>query len=395
MKIAYFTDSLLFSIGGVSNSLLNLSTSISKNGHKITIFAPKSPTQASKKKLLKGIKIDFFPSIEAPWNPRLRIGPPLSPRILTKIKRDDPDIIHFHTPFLIGASAVVLGKSLKKPIVGTFHTYFMQPEYLKAAGINIPVKPLTNFLWKYAAFFYNQCDVVIAPSESVRKDLKKNGVKKPIHTISNFINEDQFKLLSIKQLLALRVKLKLSKKVILYVGRLSHEKSLDILLKSFAKVLKKIGDISLLIIGEGQIESELKSLTKALGIKDRVVFMGSVSQETLLSGGYFQLADTFATASGSETQGIALIEAMYFGLPLVGISRKGTYDVIKNVGLLSRPKDTSGLAKNILRVLTDESLKKKLSKASRKSFTQKYAAKKIVNQFENLYKQLSKRSQIY
>lgn len=391
MKIAYFTDSLLFSIGGVSNSLLNLSTSLKKNGHKITILAPRSPNQTPNKKLLKGIKLDFFPSIEAPWNPRLRIGSPLSPRILSKITKDNPDIIHFHTPFLIGVNAIVLGKSLKKPIIGTFHTYFMQPEYLKAAGISIPVKSLTSFLWKYAAFFYNQCDAIITPAESVKKDLQKNGIKKPIFVISNLINEDDFKLVSAKQLRALKTKLKLSQKVVLYVGRLSHEKSADVLLKSFAKVAKKIADVSLLIVGDGQVKSELESLAKALKISDKVLFTGSIDPKILLSSGYFQLADVFVTASGSEVQPVSLIEAMYFKLPLIGVSKKGTSDMLKDVGLLSRPKDANGLAKNILRVLTDESFQKKLSKASKKSFSQKYAAKKIVAQFENLYKQLSKR----
>ncbi len=395
MKIVYFIDSLLFSIGGISNSLINLSTGLKKNGHLITIVAPESSSQTCKKNTLKGIALNFFPSLESPWNPRLRIGSPLSPRLFSKIKRIAPDILHFHTPFLIGASAIVLGKSLRKPVVGTFHSYFMQPEYLKAAGFNVQTNSLTNFLWKYAAFFYNQCDAIIAPSESVKKDLKKYGIKKPIYIISNPINASQFRIVGTKQLKALKTKLKLSQKVVLYVGRFSYEKSLDILLKSFSKVAKKIGNVSLLLIGDGQIKSELKALAKDLKIKDKVIFAGPIAQETLLSSGYFQLADVFVTASGSETQGITLIEAMYFGLPLVGVAKKGTSDMIKNVGLLSRPHNINALAKNILRVLTNKALYRQLSMASRNTFTQKHAAQKIIKQVEELYKNLSKTSRIY
>ena len=392
MKIVYFTDSLLSSIAGISNSLINLSMGLKRNGHLITIVAPDSSSQTYKKSALKGISLSLFPSIESPWNPRLRIGSPLSPKLFSKIRKIAPDILHFHTPFLIGASAVVLGRSLKKPIIGTFHSYFMQPEYLKSAGINVQTNSLTNFLWKYAAFFYNQCDAVIAPSETVKKDLKKYGIKKPIHIISNPINVNQFKIVESKRLTALKTKLKLSQKVILYVGRFSYEKSLDILLKSFAKVAKEADNTSLLLIGDGPIKSELKTLAKDLKIKDKVVFAGPIAQKILLSSGYFQLADTFVTASGSETQGITLIEAMYFGLPLVGIAKKGTSDMIKNVGLLSPPHRINALAKNILRVLTDKTLHQQLRITSRKTFAQKYASQKIIKQVEDLYKDLSKTS---
>lgn len=390
MKIAYFTDSSLFIMSGLANSLINLSNGLQKSGHKITIFAPKTSKKQQRVKF-EGVKLMLFSSIASPWEPRLRISLPLSPSLFRKTRMTRPDIIHFHTPFVVGATSIILGRLLKIPVVATFHSYFMQPEYLKAAGINGQTTTLTNFLWKYVVLFYNQCDAVIAPSTSVKLDLEKHGVIKPIYLISNVVDQTKFRKISRTELKKLKNKYKLSDRVLLYVGRFSHEKSLDILLKSFGKVSKAIKNVSLLLIGDGQIKPELKSLVKTLGIKDKVVFAGLIDQETLLSSGYFQIADVFVTASGSETQGIALIEAMYFGIPLVGVSKKGTFDMIKNVGLLSRPNNINGLAKNILLTLTDKSLQKKLSKASRKSFAQKYAARKIVNQFENLYKQLSKK----
>lgn len=390
MKIAHFTDSSLFIMSGLANSLINLSNGLQENGHKITIFAPKT-SKKQRRVRFKGVKLILFPSIASPWEPRLRISLPLSPSLFRKTRMIRPDIIHFHTPFVVSGTSIILGKLLKIPVVATFHSYFMQSEYLKTVGINGQTTALTNFLWKYVVLFYNQCDAVIAPSKSVKLDLEKHGVIKPIYLISNLVDQTKFKEVSKNELKKLKSRYKLNDKVLLYVGRFSHEKSLDVLLKSFAKVSKVIKNVSLLLIGDGQIKPELKSLVKTLGIRDKVAFAGLIAQKTLLSAGYFQLADVFVTASGSETQGIALIEAMYFGVPLVGISKKGTFDMIKKVGLLSRPKDTNGLAKNILRVINDESLQKKLSKASRKSFLKKYTAKKIVAQFENLYKQLSKR----
>ncbi len=391
MKIVYFTDLLLFSIQGVSNSLINLSTALKKKGHRITILAPKSKNIAGKHRL-KGVSLEFFPSVASFWNPRLRIGSPISPSLFAIIKKKDPDIIHFHTAFLIGASAIILGKILKKPVVGTFHQYFMQPEYLKAAGFNVQTNSLTKFLWKYAAFFYNQCDAVIAPSESVKKDLQKNGVRKPIYVISNLIDEEYFKIVSKKRLQALKAKLGLSEKVILYVGRLSHEKSVDILIKSFTKIAKKMDNVSLLVVGDGQIKTELEILVKKLKNQHKVIFTGSIEPKILLSSGYFQLADAFVTASTSEVQPVSLIEAMYFKLPLIGVSKKGTQDMIKNVGLLSRPHNINALAKNILRVLTNKALYRQLSMTSRKTFIQKYTAQKIIKQVEDLYKDLSKTS---
>lgn len=384
MKIAYFTDLLLTSIGGVSNSILNLSSVLEKEKHEVIIFAPDSSKKERRPKNFKQ-KTVFLSSISSYFNPRLRISSPISTKLGKIVKKFNPDIIHVHTPFLAGGNAILLGKIFQKPIIGTFHTYFMEPEYLKAFGITNPTPVLTNFLWKYASFFYNQCDVVICPSKLVKKDLIKHGAKKPIHVISNVINEDKFKLVNNGTLAELKKKYSLKKNVVMYVGRLSYEKSLDVLIKSFARVVKEIPDVSLLIVGEGQIKKELQILSNNLHIDKNVIFTGSVEQDRLLSCGFFQVADIFATSSTSEVQPVSLIEALYFGLPIVGVAKRGVLDVVDGVGLLSQPGNITQFYKNILKVLKNSSLKEQLRKKARRTFVERYSTKKVVQNYENLY----------
>ncbi len=388
MRIVYFTD-ILLTINGISSSIISLSRAMKKRGHEMFIFAPK-PDRSKNNLDFSDLNVDFFPSFGSSFNPDLRISAPMSPKLIDTVKSFNPDIIHFHVPFLAGSNALLLSKILKKPVVGTFHSYFMEPEYLKRTGVHNGSKMLTNFLWTYVVFFYNQCDVIVAPAPLVKKDLIKHGVKKPVYIISNLVDETKFKVVDKITLNKLRSNYSLSQKVVLYVGRLSHEKNIDILIKSFARVLNKIPDANLLLIGDGDVRKQLVMLCKKLQIQKKVIFTGAIKQDRLLSKGYLQLGSLFATASTSEAQPVSLIEAMYFGLPIVGVAKRGVLDVVKGVGLLSQPNNITELSKNTQRVLTDNKLRHKLSKNSKKIFLNKHSTKNIVSQFENLYESLIK-----
>lgn len=386
MKVAYFTDTFLPQINGVVTSLVTIASAMMSNGHQITVFAPKPKRVEKTSFSAKGISLELLSSMPSFFYPDWRAAVPISPKLLLKVKRLDPDIIHFQTTFLVGGGGIILGKILKKPVIGSFHGYFMEPEYLKILNINRGVKVLSTILWKYAAFFFNQCDVVLTYSEGAKKDLKQHEVKKPIFVIPNAINEKTMKKASEKEVSRLRQRYGLNKKVVLYVGRVSAEKSLDNLVKSFSYVLKNAPDTTLLIVGDGPIRKNIMHLCSDLKIEKNVVFAGNIPQEILLTKGYYQLADVFATASTSELQPISIIEAMYFGLPLVGVAKRGTREMINGVGLLSNPSNSLELANNIIKVLTNSTSRKTLSDDSLREFDRKYALPKVVGTYENFYK---------
>lgn len=386
MKVAYFTDTFLPQINGVVTSLVTITSALASFGHQITIFAPKPKRGEKINWSAKDISLELLPSIPSFFYPDWRAAAPVSPKLLLKVKKLDPDIIHFQTTFLVGGGGIILGKILNKPVIGSFHGYFMEPEYLKIFNINYGVEIFSAILWKYAVFFFNQCDVALTYSEGAKKDLKQHGVKKPIFVIPNAINEKTMKRVSEKEVSKLRQRYSLNKKVVLYVGRISAEKSLDILVKSFSYVVKKMPNTTLLIIGDGPIRKNIVRLCSDLKIEKHVVFTGNIPQEKLLSLGYFQLADVFATASTSEVQPISIIEAMYFGLPLVGVKKRGVQEMLNGVGLLSDPNNSLELANNIIKVLTNNALRKTLSDNSLREYDQKHASPKVVGVYENFYK---------
>lgn len=386
MKVAYFTDTFLPQINGVVTSLVTIASALASAGHQITIFAPKPKRVEKIDWSIKSISVELLPSMPSFLYPDWRAAAPVSPKLLLKVRKFDPDIIHFQTAFLVGGGGIILGKILKKPVIGSFHGYFMEPEYLKIFNISYGVEVLSAILWKYAAFFFNQCNVVLTYSEGAKKDLQQHGIKRPIFVIPNAINEKSMKKASEKEVFKLRQQYSLDKKVVLYVGRISVEKSLDIVVKSFSYVLKKAPYTTLLLIGDGPIRKNIMRLCSDLKIGKHVVFTGNIPQETLLTKGYYQLADVFSTASTSELQPVSIIEAMYFGLPLVGVKKRGALEMIQNVGLLSMPGDIESFAQNILKVISDKDMHDRLSKSSLEEYKKKYLLRKVLASYESFYK---------
>lgn len=385
MRIAFFTDTSLPYINGVSSVVDTISTALAEDGHKITIFAPRP---SKKKKIVtpeKNITIHYIASLPALIYPDLRVGAPLSPQLLKIAKNTNPDIIHIQSPYFVGAYGLVLGKLLKKPILGTLHGYIMEPEYLKSLGIQEGAGLLRGAIWKYIAFFYNQCHYVHTPASFTKKDLQAHGVIKPIFVIPNTINPDAIRKVNASTVQKLKQKLALLEHTVLYVGRLSPEKNIDILIKSFAIVAKKRKDVSLLIVGDGPERAASEKLCSERHIIERVVFTGEISYQDVLTKGYFQIADAFVTPSTSELQPMSLIEAMYFQLPIIGVAKRGTLEMLEGVGLLAKPNNALSLSKTLLTLLSDNALQKRLRLKSSDAFRRKYPLQTVRYQYESMY----------
>ncbi len=357
---------------------MNLSSELEQMGHKIIIFTPKPAARKEVSNFVHpGIQIKYIPSIPAMVYPNLRLGVPVSPDAVKKIRALDIDVIHVHSALTVGLGGLLIGKILKIPVIGTQHTYAMEEDFLEVIQLHYVTKQISSFLWKYTEIMLNQCDHVIAPMEMIKKDLIRHGIKPPITILPNTIQPRSIEKVSLTALSQLRKKLGLSKQVVLFVGRLSKEKSIDTLLHSFKIVKKKKKHVSLLIIGDGPQAKPLLRLAKRLGIFENVVFTGELDQKTLLTKGYFQLADLFATASTTEVQPVSLIEAFYFGLPLAGVAKLGSLEMVKGIGLLSSPGSKVSLAKNMLSILNSKQLRKSLSEKSQEEYKTRYEPSKI------------------
>jgi len=230
---------------------------------------------------------------------------------------------------------------------------------------------------KVVQWVLNNSHKINAQSLDTIKNTKKYyNPKKRISLIEVPYNPIQF-----KKTTKANLKLKKDKKYLISIGRLIKRKGFDFLIKSFVKVQDK--KIHLLIIGDGPEKENLQRLTKDLNLKNRIHFLGFISNEKKFQ--YLSCSDIFILSSIHEGLGIVIQEAMQTGLPIIATNKGGQTDIIKDYqnGLLVRYGDEETLAKKIDYLIKDKELKKKMSKIN-KSKIKKFDVKRITKKYLNL-----------
>lgn len=170
------------------------------------------------------------------------------------------------------------------------------------------------------------------------------------------------------------------------VGRLANQKGQSYLLRSFVRVREVLPSAHLVIVGWGELEEELTALSRELGIAEHVTFAGKRLDVAELLGTF----DLFAFSSVHEGQGIAILEAMAAGLPLVTTSVDGIVDMVKHeeTGLLVPSRDPDALAAAILRLHDDKALAARTTEAARKLVFERFSIEAAGRAYEALYDEL-------
>ncbi len=333
MRIGLFTDTYPPFINGVSTSVLMLKQGLEKLGHEVYVVTVNDEAFSYKKEenilRIPGIPVGIM-------DYRLTSIYPL--RALKTIKKWNLDIIHTHTEFGIGSFARLISKQFNIPLVHTYHTmyedyiYYITKGYFDAASKKL-VEHLTLFLCD------KTIDELIVPTEKA-KDLfkEKYKVKRDVFVIPSGIDVKRFYSENIdkKDILDLKKELSLKNRdfIILYVGRIAKEKSIDFIINNFDKVLKKIPNAKMLIVGDGPALEDLMKLTSQKKLNNVVLFAGKAPWQEVPK--YYSLCDVFVTASKTETQGLTVIEAMAASKAVVAIKDESFENVItdKKDGLL-------------------------------------------------------------
>lgn len=362
MKIAIFTDSFLPHVSGVCSAVINQANELVRQGHEVMIFRPKAYGKHGKRRLEGSGELaakirDVAISLPSLRQPGLRIAIPTVAPNLPVLRKFRPDVVHVHTEWGCGWEGVMLAKMLRKPLVGTFHTFFAEPEYLKQ--FHLPNHRLTQeMMWRYSVFFYNHCDRILSPSRSVAQQLTERGAEKLPHLMSNGL--PVYDWVPEEAVAAERAALGLGDAfVFVYVGRLSEEKSLPVVLRAFRGVCGKRAGVKLVVLGDGPARKALEEEARGLGLGERVCFTGSVPHVELVRRNLPRIGDVFVTASKTENQPVSLLEAMGFGVPLIGPRAKGIPELIRDgeSGLLFPPDDEGALEAAMLRMMDEPGLR--------------------------------------
>lgn len=371
MKIGFFTDGFLPQPNGVSTSVSESARELERRGHEVFIIAPKFPGYTD-----QTANVIRIPSVRVSKQPETRLGFSLPNRSLKKILSIEFDIIHGHS----GGPVTLLGweiARLKKiPFVGTYHTLWNRYTHYFLKG-----KIVTPKMMEQATkIFANRIDHLIAPTKRVEKELRSYGVKKPISVVPSGIDVEKFRH---GEPGILREKLALQNEpILLFVGRLSREKSVDFLLKMFKEVLKKAPNAHLVLIGEGTDRKKLERLANRLGIQKRVHLLGEIGIEDI--NRVYKDATVFVFSSTTETQGLVILEALSAGVPVVAVDDPA-YECIKNGenGFLVK-KDKNEFASKVLSIIGNQDLRQKLSNNALVSAEQ-FSVKATVDSLENIY----------
>ena len=297
------------------------------------------------------------------------------------------DVVHVHHPFLSGRLALRYCRTRQIPIIYTNHTRYDM--YAHARVPIIPEELAQSALQAYMPHFCEAVDLVISPSEGMKKILREFKVESHIEVVPNGVDLKRFH--SAKP--HARAEFGYTEKDILlvYAGRIAPEKNLEFLLQSFAGVAQVVPNVHLLILGSGQKEHEEATmpLPEKLGIPDRVRFFGMIDYDELPS--YLAMCNAFVTASVTEVHPLSVIEAMGTGLPILGIDSPGVGDSVIDgeSGLLAHTADIAAFTAKLTQLCLNNSLRKKMGVAAReasKQFDIKRTAKIMLKHYGRLKK---------
>lgn len=359
MRIGIFTDCYYPQINGVVTSTMTLKKELEKMGHKVVIVTVKHPDAQKEDDVLR------LPSIPFLLLRSQRVGAVYSNKVYRQIKELNLDIIHTQTEFSLGHFGRIVARRFNIPVIHTYHT--MYEDYMHYVAFGPMLRPASHLAKKVSKSYCGCCRAVIAPTLKVKNKLIEYGlVDKNIEVIPTGIDfepfrKDNFDKKDIDDLKA-SYGIKKDEKVVLFIGRIAKEKSIDVIIKSMKELERKMDNFKFLIVGDGPEKSELESLAKSLGMQNRVVFAGEKPWKDIPM--YYQLGDVFVSASVTETQGLTFTEAMASSVPVVAKYDENLENIMKDKinGLIFKTdEELTGI---IFEVLNNEILRNRIIKGA-------------------------------
>lgn len=375
MRVGIFTDSWKPYVSGVVHSIDTFVSELDRLGHDTFIFAPGYPRHFRREG-----NVFRFASLPSGSYRDFRVGIPISPRLRRTARQLRLDIIHAHSPFLMGGMGARLARGQGLPLVFTYHTFYHQySHYFPVAG-----SLSSGLLLHLSRHFCNRCDQVITPTTGVRDFLRERGVRTPVAVLPTGIDPARFQGGDPTWLR--RVHGLGEGPVLLYVGRIAREKNIQLLLRTFQQVLATIPAARLVLAGDGPALDGLRAEAGAMGFEGRVRFIGSLTGRSLRD--CYVGADVFVFPSETDTQGIVINEAQAAGLPVVAVRALATADLVRNGmdGFLCPPGERE-LAGAVLKILEDGRLRAAMSRAAAaraETFSAPVLAGRLVRIYEDL-----------
>lgn len=377
LRIAMFSESYLPRISGVAHSIHAVTRGLRDLGHRVLIAAPRYSGYTD-----EDPDVVRFPSVRPPQDREFPLGLPYSRAVWRRLEDVELDVVHSHSPFLMGGAGARLARRRRLPLVFTHHTLY--DEYVHYAPFVSP-RVSAPAVRAYVRRFANRCQAVVVPSRTVETRLRTQGVTTRIECIPTAALESDAAAHRDASGARAAFDLPLGPPVVVTASRLAKEKSVDLVLSAFATV-RTTHDAVLLVVGGGPEEEKLRAVAQSLGIARDVIFTGLLPHPRALD--CMATGALFLYASQTETQGLVVVEAMALGLPVVAVDAGGIADAVRDgeTGFLT-PVDPAALAAKVRVLLDDPVRARQMGERGREAsaaFTMPVIAAQLAALYESL-----------
>ncbi len=424
MRIGLFTDTYRPSINGIVYVVESLKTHLEAQGHEVFIFCPASsirPSQQSELLNEDEDRVIRFPSIKGPFYDDYDTSFFFPPRVLSKVRELNLDVIHFFTPGQVGMMGVYAAYKTDTPLVAQHCTDLRQyvehyqdgsllPGLLALIAllpfaIRVNGKDIRELMKLYKprrervqwnidivehaiTLIYSKCDAVIALSRKSKKQLESwqddDNYCYEVTLMPNGVNKLPAPTKS--ELAAFRQRWNIDEKdeVFGFVGRLGAEKNLDLLITALGKVAAERPHARLMFVGDFEYRKVLEEKAAKSKFADRITFTGAIPREKL--GAAYAAMDVFVFPSTTDTQGWAVHEAALAGLPLVLIDKELSEVMEPGVNGEYASKSAKGVADVLVPLLGNAKKREAYGKESKRlagAFTEERQVAKLARLYED------------
>ncbi len=339
------------------------------NDFHISLLVPKLDNKKHKTKHLDKITyIKPYKKISLSGYPSMKFSFNNFKRIKTAIK--EAEIVFVQGPALLSFISMYYAHKYEKKVIS--YTHVLSWEVL-AKFVPLPLF-LYSLARKINLFFFNYCDKILVPYHDLKDELKKNGIKVPMVVTKLGVDIKRFFPSKDKKESKKKIGIKSEKKVIGYVGRISKEKNVQIILDAFNKLEDK-DNLQLLLVGDGPKDQvkEFKKLNNCI----LTGFVNNVEK-------YLKAMDIFIMPSSTETTSLATLEAMSTGLGVIA-SKVGfikNYLIKDYNGIFFSKNSSTMLAMKIEKLLANPELVEKLGNNARKTIAYSFSWERSINKIK-------------
>jgi len=353
MRVAIITENFLPKLDGVTRTLARLLEHLQANGHQTLLLGPESGMEE-----YAGAEVIGTAGLPFPFYPELKFNF-FRPLFIRRLHEFRPEILHIVDPVILGATGLAAARLFNIPIISSYHTNLAA--YCEHFGFSLLTRPM----WLYNRFVHNQCSLTFCPSPSTATMLQKQGFEHlriwPRGVDMELFNPTRRNAEVRASWLQGHEK---QKTVLLYVGRVSWEKNLRLLVRAYREMDHE--SCHLVIVGHGPAYAEIQQDLNDVP----VTFTGYLSGEALATA--YASADVFAFPSYTETFGQVVLEAMASGLPVVGVRSEGVCDLVQSgyTGLLldaetmSEDEQIAAYRADLERLVSNEQMRTQMRQAA-------------------------------